>query len=284
MSALADAAPLLCCPRCTAVIEVTGGALCCEQGHSYDIARQGYVNLLSKPAGAAADDAAMVSARAHVLVSGVYSPILEALIEVVTGLSLPPGAVVDIGAGTGYYTAGVLDALVDRPGVAVDLSAYAARRCARAHPRLAALVGDAWAGIPVRVNAAALVMDVFAPRNADEFERVLAPGGAVVVVTPAPEHLTELVTSLGLPRVDPRKAERLADTFARFSPGPTRQVRRALSVEGRIAALLAGMGPGAHHADPADLEALARDASVEVTLAVDVSVFTTPPSDEDGAA
>lgn len=282
MSALADVASLLCCPRCAAGVEVTGGALRCEQGHSYDIARQGYVNLLSKPAGAAADDAPMVSARAQVLESGVYSPILQALVEVVSGLSLPDGAVIDIGAGTGYYTAGVLDALPDRLGVALDLSAYAARRCARAHPRLAGLVADVWAGIPVRDNAAALVMDVFAPRNAPEFERVLSPGGVVVVATPAPEHLTELVTRLGLPRVDPRKAERLAEVFARFSTGPVPQVREALSVDGGIASLLARMGPGAHHSDPADLEALAHEACVEVTLAVDISTFTLPGAGRQG--
>ncbi|GMA39671.1 ubiquinone biosynthesis protein [Mobilicoccus caccae] len=246
----------------------------CSAGHSFDIARQGYVNLLSRPAGAAADDAAMVAARADVLDSGTYTPISRALVAMATSLALPDGVVVDVGAGTGHYTAAVLDALRKRHGVALDLSAHAARRAARAHPRLASMVADVWAGLPVRDGAAALVLDVFAPRNAEEFARVLAPGGHVVVVTPAPDHLTELVTALGLPRVDPHKAERLAQTFTGFVPGPVHSVRRTLTVDAATAALLARMGPGAHHVTPERLEDLAGGTDpVEVTLAVDVAAF-----------
>lgn len=249
-------------------------SLRCGEGHSFDAARQGYVNLLSRPAGAAADDAAMVAAREEILGSGLYDGLTRGVLDVVGELDLPPGCVVDVGAGTGHHTAALLDALPGRLGVALDLSVYAARRAARAHPRLAALVADVWDGLPVRDAGAALVLDVFAPRNVAEFTRVLAPGGVVLVVTPAPTHLTELVTALDMPRVDPRKAERLAETFAGFTPGPTRAVRETLRVSGALAASLAGMGPGAHHVSPAALADLAaRPEEIGVTFAVDVAAF-----------
>ncbi|WP_040632791.1 putative RNA methyltransferase [Mobilicoccus pelagius] len=262
------------CPRCAEPVEVDGRSLRCVHRHSFDLARQGYVNLLSRPAGAAADDAAMVAARQEILASGLYAPLTDGLAAAARALDLPPGVVVDVGAGTGHHTAAVLEALPDRIGIALDLSVYAARRAARAHPRLAALVDDVWEGLPVADGTAALVVDVFAPRNVAEFDRVLAPGGAVLVVTPAPTHLTELVTELDMPRVDPRKAERLAETFARYSPGPIRRVRETLHVPGPVAAAVARMGPGAHHVSPAALDALSAGAGeVEVTFAVDVSTF-----------
>lgn len=276
-TALVDAADVMRCPRCAAAMTPVERSLRCAGGHSFDAARQGYVNLLSRPAGAAADDAAMVAARQDVLTSGLYDALTAGLVDVVERVEAPPGCVVDVGAGTGHHTAAVLDALPRRVGLALDLSVYAARRAAKAHPRLAAVVADVWEGLPVRDGAAGVVLDVFAPRNVAEFARVLAPGGAVVVVTPAPAHLTELVTALAMPRVDPRKAERLAETFADFTHGPTHAVRETLRVSGAVAASLAGMGPAAHHVSPAALEEFAaRRDEVAVTFAVDVAAFVRP--------
>ena len=273
-AALHEAVPFLRCPRCASALAVTERRLHCTRGHSFDAARQGYVNLLTRPAGAAADDAAMVAARDEVLRSGLYDALTNGVLDVVGDLAPPDGCVVDVGAGTGHHTAALLEALPGRVGVALDLSVPAARRAARAHPRLAALVTDVWDGLPVRDAAAALVLDVFAPRNVEEFRRVLTPGGSVIVVTPAPTHLTELVTALDLPRVDPRKADRLAVSFADFTPGAARAVRATLSVSGPVAASLARMGPGAHHVSPADLADLAtRPGPIEVTFAVDVATY-----------
>ena len=105
-----------------------------------------------------------------------------------------------------------------RSGVVLDSSPYAARRAARAHPRAMAVVADTWARLPVRDGAVDRVLVVFAPRNGPEIARVLDPDGRLVVVTPAADHLGELVGPLGLLRVDPDKAARLAG-FAGTAPG-----------------------------------------------------------------
>src|SRR5690606_10049715 len=109
----------------------------------------------------------------------------------------------------GYYLSAVLDALPDRPGVALDVAKAAVRRAARAHPRAAAAVCDVWRGLPLADGCADLILNVFAPRNASEFRRVLRPTGALIVVTPQPNHLSELVDALDLVRVDPAKQDRL---------------------------------------------------------------------------
>ena len=130
---------LLACPVCHADLDRIGSAWRCAHGHSFDVARQGYVNLATEGA-AGGDDAAMVAARTEFLSGGWYDPLTrrcgDALAEA------PAGAVADLGAGTGHHLAAVVG---DRDGVALDASAYAARRAARAHPRVGAVVADAWA-------------------------------------------------------------------------------------------------------------------------------------------
>ena len=97
--------------------------------------------------------------------------------------------------------------------MAIDASAYAARRAARAHPRAAAVVADAWRRLPLLDDSVAVALVVFAPRAGAEIARVLAPGGTVVAVATARHHLAELAAPLGLLTVDPRKEERLRDAL-----------------------------------------------------------------------
>ena len=122
----------------------------------------------------------------------------------------------EIEAGTAYYLAPCLHRLLGQHGLAVDLSKHAARRAARAHTRVAAVVADVWSRIPVAQNSVAMALDVFAPRNPRELRRTLRDDAAVLVVTPAPSHLAELRQPLALLDIDRRKEERLADAFAPF--------------------------------------------------------------------
>src|SRR5437764_13568006 len=102
------------------------------------------------------------------------------------------GLIVDAGAGTGYFLAHVLDAAPDATGLALDVSAVALRRAARAHPRLGAAMWNLWEPWPVGDEVASVLLNVFASRNGPEFHRVLRPGGLLTVAAPAPDHLREL--------------------------------------------------------------------------------------------
>lgn len=271
---LTELLPDLRCPVCAGPLAAAPPAVRCPQGHSFDVARQGYLNLLAgrAPGG---DDAAMVAARVALLATGAYDFLSRALATHAAAVA-GDGLVVDVGAGTGHYLAAVLDALPGARGLALDVSKAAARRAARAHARAAAVVCDAWRGLPVGDGRAELVLDVFAPRNGPEFHRVLRPGGALLVVTPRPEHLGELVSAFGLLTVDPDKQARLSRTLDRwFSLVNEHEYAEKLAVSPADALTMVAMGPSARHRDPAELTQVAATLpdTIPVTAAVRVGHY-----------
>jgi 23S rRNA (guanine745-N1)-methyltransferase len=270
---LDDALHLLACPHCGGGLSRLDGAVACPNAHSFDIARSGYLSLLPGDARlASADTADMVAARERFLEAGHFEPLAEALAEEAeraldAGAARPPGCVLDLGAGTGWYLARVLDRLPGRTGLALDLSKYALRRAARAHPRVAAVACDAWRPLPVRDSVAALVLNVFAPRGGAEIARVLQPGGVLVVVTPTGRHLAELVAAHGLLTVDERKDQRLA---AKLGPhlDLERRVERewSMTLAPADAAAAVAMSPSAHHvAIPVGRDPTEATASVTIS-------------------
>jgi 23S rRNA (guanine745-N1)-methyltransferase len=223
----------------------------CPAGHSFDIARQGYVNLVP----GRADTPEMMEARDAFLRAGHYRRLSEAIAEegaaAASGAgSAMDGAVVDLGAGTGHHLAAVLDALPDRSGIAVDASAAALRRAARSHQRAAAVGADAWAPLPLRDGIAALILSVFAPRNTGEMARILAPDGVLLAVTPTTRHLHELVGPLGLLSVPDDKEDRLdAQLASHFTLTGRRAIEHAMFLARDESAQIVRMGPSAWHVD-----------------------------------
>ncbi|MCO6011360.1 23S rRNA methyltransferase [Actinoallomurus purpureus] len=278
---LADVVSYLRCPICAGDLAAEGSALRCASGHAFDVARQGYANLLTgKVHLGTADTPEMVAARAAFLGAGHFAPLAELVAERAAALDPGEGCVLDAGAGTGHYLAAVLDRLPGRPGLALDISKHALRRAARAHPRIGALAWDVWRPLPVRTGAVAVLIDVFAPRSGTEFHRVLRPDGALIVVTPAAHHLGELVERLGLLSVDERKADRVAGSVGeRFAPAGTWSLELPLSLTRADAASLVAMGPSARHTDPEVLRAriAALAEPVRVTAAFEVRAFDVRP-------
>ncbi|NGM12274.1 23S rRNA methyltransferase [Verrucosispora sp. CWR15] len=277
------------CPVChDPLAEVVAGgsrSLRCPRRHSFDIARQGYVNLLTGRAPNSGDTAEMVAARAEFLSAGHYD-VISAALATAADAGLADAApdpvagayplVVDAGAGTGRHLAAVLAAVPETVGLALDIAKPALRRAARAHQRITAALADTWQRLPLADASTALLLNVFAPRNGAEFRRVLAPGGRLLVVTPADDHLTELVAALGLLRVDPAKADRVSASLAgHFTEESTTVHRQELTLSRAEVATLVGMGPSAWHTDPAELAARIDTLGepVRVTVAVRLGTY-----------
>ncbi|GER22105.1 rRNA (guanine-N1)-methyltransferase [Zafaria cholistanensis] len=275
----------LLCPVCGEELERLPRTLLCAAGHRFDAARQGYFNLLTgRGTPFREDTAAMVAARAEFLGAGHYAPLAEAVAAAVLD-SLPGAAadlrVLDAGAGTGYYLGAVMDSFRAATGgpasaVALDISRYAMRRAAKV-PATTAVVWDLWRPLPLGDAAVDVVLNVFAPRNGDEFARVLVPGGAAVVATPLPGHLGEAAESLGLLSIAPDKEATVAAALGPgFAAGPVREVRTELRLDVDDAVRLAVMGPAGHHLDAAALRARLQRGGVPpvITAAFRVQAFT----------
>jgi 23S rRNA (guanine745-N1)-methyltransferase len=236
---------LLRCPVCVGELALGDGVVRCDAGHSFDVARQGYVNLVP----GTADSAEMVEARDAFLGAGYFRRLSEEVASETAKVDAP-GAVIDLGAGTGHHLAHVLDALPEARGLALDASSAALRRAARSHPRAAAIGADTWKPLPIRDRVASVLLSVFAPRNATEMARVLSPPGVLLAVTPTTRHLYELVGPLGLLSVPDDKEDRLDQQLAEAFVGNGRRlVEFAMFLTREEAAQLVRMGPSAWHVD-----------------------------------
>ena len=280
---LADVADLLACPACAArdlvdrALLPEGETVRCAEGHAYDVARQGHVNLLGRAVPRNADGADMVAARERFLGSGAYDRVGAALADAArraTDGTISP-AVLDVGAGPGWYLDQVLAGLADDGregrGVALDVSPVAARRATRSRWRVGAVVADAWARLPVRTAAVEVALSVFAPRRPAELARVLTPGGTALVVSPLPAHLAGLREAWGLLDVEPAKQERLATTFgAHLSLVEEVDVRYVVALDPGTVADLVAMGPNAFHDDGPSARA---ETPTDVEVAVRLSTW-----------
>ena len=266
--------PILRCPVCEEPLSRVDSVLRCRAGHSFDIARHGYVSLLTGTRPTSGDDAPMSEARRRLLGADVFAPVLAAIVGLGARPERAPSTVVDAGCGTGYYLAGVLNALPEARGLGLDSSTPALRAAARAHPRAGAVACDLFRPLPVASASVDLVLDVFAPRNPAEFHRILRPDGSLVLTRPTDGHLAQLRRHLeGMVSVDPAKEQRLEralDPF--FEAADTVRTEYTARLEPRQAADLVLMSPSARHLSAADL---GEDALGRLPTEVDISVLTT---------
>ena len=187
---------ILQCPVCGAFLEKKERALVCASGHSFDIARQGYVNLLpvnQKHSKHPGDTRDMVAARRAFLDQGYYAPIAEKVWELL-GTKLPKDPrVLDAGCGEGYYMSQLMEHFAAGHFIGVDISKdavrYAAGRC-----KSALWLTASAAHLPVASGSMDGVMSMFALTVPEEFCRVLKPGGWFLEVTAGRDHLMALKT------------------------------------------------------------------------------------------
>jgi 23S rRNA (guanine745-N1)-methyltransferase len=271
---------LLRCPICWLDLTVTAGALACRNRHSFDVAREGYVNLLRagrRPAAAGGDGPDQLRHRAVFLGAGYFDALAATVARHLETAVTPRGGrwrVVDAGSGTGQHLAR-LDLLLGGRviGLGLDISKAAIRQAAGRSPASAFAVADLWAAWPVRDRVADLVLNAFAPKNFAEMARVLRPGGALALVYPGPRHLAELEHRFGLLSRHARKAERYRDAAER-AIGPVAHMRivRRIMLDAAAVRDAILMGPSARHLNAAALDTTAELLAVTVDLAVLLAV------------
>ena len=231
----------LICPLCAAVLTRQENRFVCPAGHSFDVARQGYVHLLpvqKKRSLNPGDTREQVLSRRAFLEAGYYAPIAQALAEEAQDLGIC-GHILDVGCGEGWYSAALAKEL-GLPLTGLDISKEAVR-CAAAKYKDARWLCASGAHIPVEGGSAALVMSLFAITLPEEFARVLEHDGYFFQVLAAEDHL------LGLKRIIyPELKFKEKDTIPEL-PGFTlvksRPIRFSFDVEGEQVKNLFSMTP-----------------------------------------
>ena len=252
-----------------------GGVLACPAGHSYDIARSGYVNLLQpqdRRSLRAGDSKDAVEARIRLLESGAGRASLDNLVSRATGLGLSPGAcVVDLGCGSGEALA-MLHVLVPVTGVGIDLSTAAVDLAARRYPHVTWVVANADRRVPILDRRAALVLSLNGRRNPDEAARILAPGGHLLITMPGPDDLIELRELVQGTAVTRARGESVIGEHAPHVELVERaQLRERVALEPeQLLDLLHGTYRGRRASEAARVAALTR---MTVTLSTELLVF-----------
>ncbi len=184
------------CPVCRTGLLKTEKTYVCEKGHSFDIAKKGYVNLLMSQKGTQhGDDKTMISARTDFLNRGFYNPLSEKICEFIDKHCKENPIILDAGCGECKYTSDILKSLEDSAKtptvIGVDISkealGFAKRRTNKLHLAVASC-----ADIPVKEECADVLVNIFAPFMAEEFKRVIKPDGIIIRVYPLRKHLWEL--------------------------------------------------------------------------------------------
>ena len=181
----------LICPVCSRPLSLYGKSFKCENSHSFDISKEGYVNLLtgSKSGEKTGDNKLMAQTRRDFLNKGYY----ERLSDTVNGISanlVSSGFITDICCGDGYYTSRLAentDCFVSGFDISKEMVRLAAKRKSKAFFFVANM-----ARIPVLSSSQDMCVHMFAPFNAEEFARITKPGGYLISVVPGKYHLYSL--------------------------------------------------------------------------------------------
>lgn len=234
----------------------------------------------------------MVEAREKFLNAGHYEPIALALIETLNaewggavddgaggaevasaGRTLTGRALADIGCGPGFYSRRMLEGVPTLSRVvALDVSVAAVAAASRTHESIGAVRCNVKTGVPILDGAIDAVVVVFAPRNPEEWHRILAPGGLLLVVIPTDRHLIELRERGAILEVEPAKRERLLREVGElFVEVSSRTIEWSLAATPEVINSVVSMGPSAFHDAFGSAEASGAPASL--TASVQLNLF-----------
>lgn len=202
---------LLRCPLCHAPLNTAEKSAQCSSGHSFDRAREGYLNLLpvqQKNSLNPGDDADMVQARRDFLEAGFYSPFRDTLAGLLAARQ--PQHLLDSGCGEGWYSAAFAGNAAQT--TAFDISKDAVKRAAKRDRNITWLVASS-GDIPLQDASVDAVTAIFSPVTPAETARVMRPDGLLLIAAPGERHLWELREAL-YPEVRPHQAEKWREELA----------------------------------------------------------------------
>ena len=180
------------CPICRENLTLVESSLKCENRHSFDLAKFGYVNLAPQIKQSANYDKENFQNRQQILEAGFYQAILETVSDLLSN-SKNAKTILDIGCGEGFYSRKLQERHPDKTFYAFDISKDSVQIAAKSEPNWAVnwFVGDL-ARLPIKDASMDILLDIFSPANYGEFRRVLSKDGILIKVIPTKNHLKEI--------------------------------------------------------------------------------------------
>ena len=261
----------LLCPICGEILTKQDRSYRCEKNHSFDIARQGHVNLLpvqQKHSLNPGDTAEQVVSRRNFLDGGFYTPIRDALCTLAKDHGCQ-GPILDIGCGEGYYSAGLAESL-NAQLLGLDISKEAVRYAAGRYKNATWICASA-AHLPVKDGSFGLLTSLFALTMPEEFKRVLRPDGAYIQVLAAEDHLLGL-KSIIYPELHHKQKFSTPD-IPGFRLIESRPLRFTFTVEGQQVQNLLSMTPHVYRISKAGAENLRQTQKLTDTASCVLNVY-----------
>ena len=180
------------CPICQENLTLVETSLKCNNRHSFDLAKFGYVNLAPQIKQSANYDKENFQNRQQILEAGFYQAILEAVSDLLSN-SKNAKTILDIGCGEGFYSRKLQESHLDKTFYAFDISKDSVQIAAKSEPNWAVnwFVGDL-VRLPIKDASMDILLDIFSPANYGEFRRVLSKDGILIKVIPTKNHLKEI--------------------------------------------------------------------------------------------
>jgi 23S rRNA (guanine745-N1)-methyltransferase len=272
------------CPSCDQALilqdDTQSRTYRCNNQHSFDLAREGYLNLLlaqHKRSRNPGDSDEMIRSRQRFLNAGHYQPLSDAIVAAVAkAASGPEQTVLDLGCGEGYYMQQLRiaseTASTQLKLLGMDISKFAVRLAAK-RKMDARLAVDSVYNIPLFENRIDTAISVFSPISIEETARVLKPGGQLIMVGPGEEHLsglTALIYEQSLPHAGNTAG---LEKAAQFSLLEQIEIKETIVVTGSDILDLLKMTPYYWHSRPEQQEMLAKLDKLETVIHFYINIY-----------
>jgi 23S rRNA (guanine745-N1)-methyltransferase len=234
----------LTCPLCREALAPAEKSYRCAKGHTFDLAREGYLSLLHgrQKGEGRGDSKAMILARDRVHRTGVFDPLVAALAAL--AFEHPPGSLLELGCGEGFFLGHMVSSRGITTSYGLDLSVDAVKFAARTLKQSLILRADLLQPLPFADASLDLIQSIFAPRPLAEIQRVLRPGGYALFVHPEANHWQELRAFLPLAKIGDEKLP--ASGLTGFAPVASVPVSAPRKLSHSLLVDLVEMSPSIH--------------------------------------
>ena len=266
---------IIICPNCKSLLHQVEKTVRCENGHSFDFSKEGYINLLlanQKKTNNPGDNKTMLNAREAFLATGHYDFLIENIESTINSFDLTSTAndgiihLLDLGCGTGFYIRNIFKQKKIKK-IGIDISKIGIAKASIKDKDSTYLVGSAF-NLPIADNSIDLLLNIFAPIHLEELKRVLKPSGYFIKVIPTGDHMKE-VAELVYEEFIPHQSSIQEDleSNAMFQIVKVENVKRTISLAGKDLLNFISMTPYLYKFKQEQLELL-KELSVTISFEI----------------